>query len=70
MKPHRGRIAGWKKTPWQEPNSLGFCIEGTFLDHPRFAGRFCHTSNVVAINGNEVETRNSRYTLVDADETV
>ena len=45
-------------------------IVGTFVDHPEFAGRHGHTSQVleeVEMNDGtiEIETLNSRYTLND-----
>jgi len=80
QKPHKGQIKDWFKLAFNreitekhygESAGLGFAIIGTFIDHPQFGyspgGR---TSWIVAMSepddqGNtEVETRNSRYTLV------
>lgn len=59
-KPHKGSITNWDKLPWYGSN----IIVGEFVDHPEFAGKPGHTSPVVKHGGNEIETRNSRYTLV------
>lgn len=63
-KPHHGRIKGWSKEPCN--SGLGYRIVGEFLDHPHFRGPRCHTSYVIAHNSEtgEIETANSRYTLV------
>lgn len=42
---------------------LGFFIVGDSLDHPVFGAGPIRTSWVVSEDGNEIETRNSRYTL-------
>lgn len=62
-KPHKGRISGWHK----HYTYGGYIIRGRFVDHPEFAGYSGHTSLVLSHNEEtgEVETRNSRYTLVD-----
>lgn len=67
-KPHCGRIKGWSKEPCS--GGLGFLIVGDFLDHPRFRGQG-HTSAVVSFDeaAGTVETRNSRYQLVDRGES-
>jgi hypothetical protein len=64
-KPHKGTITDWWKCPCDRPNTLGYCIAGTFKDHPQFAGYDGYTSWVVKHDEatGEVETRNSRYTL-------
>ncbi len=66
-KPHKGHIKNWFKETWGcEGYGLGYMIRGEFVDHPEFAGaKNGHTSYVVAHDdlGN-VETRNSRYTLI------
>lgn len=58
-KPHYGRVIdwGWTKSTKQ---GLGYQIEGRF---ERFWWQSCTSSYVVARNGNEIETANSRYTL-------
>lgn len=66
-KPHKGKISNWAKRETISQKGLGYYIIGKFVDHPDFAGDFGHTSYVVAhdeVTG-EIETRNSRYTLVD-----
>lgn len=63
-KPHKGRISGWWISPAQE-EGLEFRVFGTFLDHPGIRGDG-YTSCVVkydTVTG-EIETKNSRYTLV------
>lgn len=64
-KPYFGRITDWRKAPAVSGNGLGYVIEGRFLDHPLIKG-LGHTSWVVKhdMNTGEIETRNSRYTLV------
>lgn len=71
-KPHKGRIIvtgegnaeGW---------GLGYFYWCRFLDHPEFAGKTGHTSYVTHDyrdlprhkgDSYEIETRNSRYTVV------
>ena len=67
-KTYRGRIAKWSTLRPREPahDHLGYMIVGTFLDHPRLAGREGHTSLVVKHNHKTgyIETLNSRYKLV------
>lgn len=66
-KPHKGRISQWGISS-NYANS-GFFIYGTFLDHPEFRGEAGYTSQIVKydrITG-EIETDNSRYTLVKDD---
>lgn len=65
VKPHYGRIETWYKS-YCGPKGLGYFIIGRFLDHPRFALLNGHTSYVVKHDEytGEIETRNSRYTLV------
>lgn len=63
-KPHKGTIENW--FVWQIPESLdhlGYVIVGDSVDHPQFAGEVIRTSVVVGRIDNEIETRNSRYTL-------
>ena len=63
---HKGRIENWSKHFVNENYGLGYIILGRFLDHEDFAFQRGHTSWVVAHDKEtgEVETRNSRYTLV------
>src|SRR4051812_45481750 len=63
MKPHKGTLNGWFEQPCGDEYGLGYLIRGRFMDHPDFAGQFGHTSYVVKRDSNEIETRNSRYTL-------
>lgn len=65
-KPHKGRIENWQKTQHPLAGGLGYIIEGRFLDHPEFALMNGHTSYIVKHDETtgEIETRNSRYTLV------
>lgn len=66
-KPHKGRIVHWapcQSTDKDNRGTLGYYIKGVFLDHPQFYGKPGYTSNIVARKDNEIETRNSRYTLV------
>lgn len=68
MKPHKGSLKNWFKEDWGCAGlGLGYMIRGEFVDHPEFAGcKNGHTSYVVAHDEatGEVETKNSRYTLV------
>ena len=79
MKPYRGRIYHWKRVPfdiestrayYQEPTGLGYTIHGYTTDPPKL-GTWWRTSWVLShdLETGEVETRNSRYTLV-GEETV
>lgn len=70
MKPHKGQISGWHKitcntNPWpgEKEVNLGYYIFGRPSGHPQFESRI-YTSPVVKHEGNEIETLNSRYTLV------
>jgi len=64
-KPHRGRIERWHKSAGGF-KGLGCIIVGNYLDHPKHPGIGWHTSYVVAHDEatGEIETRNSRYTLI------
>jgi hypothetical protein len=65
-KPHKGQIKNWFKSE-TEGFGLGYRIRGEFVDHPEFGNaRSGVTSYVVAHDEatGEIETRNSRYTLV------
>lgn len=61
IKEHKGTIDNWYKYPCKP--GLGYVVCGYSVDHPEFAGDWMHTSWVVKREGNEIETRNSRYTL-------
>ncbi len=62
-KPHKGGIKNWFKSECD--SGLGYLIRGQFTDHPEFKGMpDGHTSYVVKRDGNEIETKNSRYTLI------
>lgn len=77
-KPHKGEIHDWwregfdtdaAREQYEEDIGLGFVIRGVVLNHPNFgntSGGFFHTSWVVKYDEvtKEIETRNSRYTLV------
>jgi hypothetical protein len=65
MKEHKGSLKNWRK--YECPgHGLGYLILGEFVDHPQFAGHLGNTSYVVAHDEatGEIETRNSRYTLL------
>ena len=69
-KPHHGRIKDWSFVGVVgEP---GYRVMGWFIDHPVLGkhGGQSVTSNVVAWDSvtGEIETLNSRYTLVKHDE--
>lgn len=65
-KPHKGTISRWHKSPCER--GLGYMINGILDSHPDpdLSGQFCHTSWVEKHDEatGEIETRNSRYTLV------
>lgn len=68
MKPHRGTFSNCRKVTVGKPTDehLGFYLVGTFDPaERRFAGRHGHTSMVVKVDGAEIETLNSRYTVVN-----
>jgi hypothetical protein len=62
MKPHLGSIRDWTIREYGD-NKMAW---GTFVDHPDFAGHYGHTSYIVKHDKDtgEIETSNSRYTLV------
>jgi hypothetical protein len=74
-KPHRGKIYHWSRGPYMPKEtvdkpwpdwavgSLGYCIMGHRDNTPRLGNRW-RTSLVVKEEGRDVETLNSRYTLV------
>lgn len=61
-KPHLGAIENWGKAECK--SGLGYYIVGLFVNHPQFEGSVGHTSYIIAHEGDEIETRNSRYTLI------
>lgn len=68
MKPHKGKFSNCRKVVAMEPTDehLGYYFVGTFdPDDTRFKGRMGYTSMVVKTNGDEIETLNSRYTIVN-----
>lgn len=75
-KPHKGVIEGWYKAPitedvkklivekYNESPGIGYLICGKCINHPIFGTSYgFHTSWVTRRKGNEIWTRNSRYTL-------
>lgn len=70
MKPHKGRIIFHSKSYYDVGKNSQYIIIGEFVDHPIFAGNRGHTSLVEhesPPNKNgvyEIETLNSRYTIV------
>jgi len=66
-KPHNGIITDWQKfyTHGDDGEVDGYVIVGVSVGHERFDGRCMRTSSVVAQQGDEIETLNSRYTLGD-----
>jgi len=63
MKPHKGTITTWHRmTNFQGQDH----IVGFFVDHP-YVRNFSYTSRVVSLEGNELETEESRYTLDGPD---
>lgn len=69
-KPHFGRIKDWGEDPLPSLGPRAYRIVGHFLDHPYFRGPDIHTSVVVSHDRatGEIETNNSRYTLVNEGE--
>lgn len=67
-KPHHGRITSWFRDRNVTDRGLGYVIIGKFMDHPTLGkdDSPCHTSCVLAHDDatGEIETLNSRYTLV------
>jgi hypothetical protein len=64
-KPHNGELHDWFKMPAGDLG-LGFVVFGRSHGHPVWGGGEMRTSYVVAHDEatGEIETRNSRYTLV------
>ena len=71
-KPHKGKLLDAYPISWGD----AYLYQGTFATHPRFAGRFGHTSLVVWEQPHhpgqpfEIETLNSRYTIVPKSSSV
>lgn len=66
-KPHHGRIEKWAKFPWFGHPGEWFVV-GNFLDHPRIKGQGHTSANVHHDEASgEIETLNSKYTLVGAE---
>jgi hypothetical protein len=59
-KPHKGGITAWRTIDWYGR----VIVIGQFVNHPEFGDRYGHTSYIVNRDGCEIETRNSRYTLI------
>lgn len=60
-KPHKGKILGAQR--------FGHAVFGEAQGHPDFEdGTVILTSSVIKVDGNEVETRNSRYTVEWAED--
>lgn len=69
-KPHQGKIHRWSKMHVGDDYGLGWCVYGDAEDHPFFGNATIRTSYVVKHDEatGEIETRNSRYTLVGPEE--
>ena len=65
-KPHYGNLTNWYKLPCPTTGGLGYRIVCYFEDHPWFKGMTGMTSEVYVFgdNSREIETKNSRYTLI------
>lgn len=74
-KPHKGTIESWRKIKLTK-EEISYCskiygekcgtyyIFGTCINHPEFGTtNMFRSSWIVKRRGNEIETRNSRYTL-------
>ena len=68
MKPHKCKIRNWGRLPCD--GGLGYYIYGEFVDHPDFGTKETNSSYVVKhdTKTGEIETRNSRYTLLGEDQ--
>lgn len=75
-KPHNGRIASWRHVDvrGKDGELVVTVIYGTFLEHPDWGGGPCEgrTGPVVFFDAKsgEIETRNSRYTLVGSEQVL
>lgn len=61
LKPHKGTFHIFAKRNYPDGR---YNYTGYFQDHPQFGANFGHISLVVKEEGDEVETLNSRYTVV------
>lgn len=77
QKPHKGRIVETGR--FKSVYGLGYGLYVKFVDHPEFGGMFGHTSPIVKTDeakprhlndGYEVETLNSRYTVIPEEKHV
>lgn len=76
-KPHKGRIKNWTSLASQDPGDKTDhqIICGLYVDHPQFKNEWGHTSSIESLGEpnqfgyREVETKNSRYTLVGKELT-
>jgi hypothetical protein len=68
-KPYKGSITDWYVLPCL--GGLGYYVRGTFKGHPEFDGMYGHTSYALSLDRatGELETRNSRYTLIGPEST-
>ncbi len=76
MKPHKGKILNWRKVPfdaaavsaaYDEDVGLGYVVWGDAIEHPVYNGAPWFRTSWVMFHDEltgEIETRNSRYTLV------
>jgi hypothetical protein len=71
-KPHLGKIERWTKQQHEDQDGKPFTIVwGTFVGHHRFTSHYGHTSYIVTHDEKtgQIETRNSRYTLVGKEQS-
>ena len=70
-KPHKGSITSWSKLHIDDTFGLGWCAIGHNAEHLDFGSGVIRTSYVVKHDEatGEIETRNSRYTLVGPELT-
>ncbi len=69
-KPHRGSLEHWRRMDCIADVGLGYYVVGLFVGHPQFSEKYGHTSYVVAHDGDQIETLNSRYTLVGDEHVI
>ena len=69
-KPYKGQISNWEKRYFskgafpQHKGTLGYVIMGVPVEHPQYS-EWIVTSPVVKHEGDQIETLNSRYTLIN-----
>lgn len=69
-KPYKGQIANWEKRYFskaafpQHKDTLGYVIMGVPIGHPQYS-EWIVTSPVVKHEEDQIETLNSRYTLLN-----